>query len=329
MTRMPVGDNEPFSAAYWAGLTNAHALEAVSEGLNPAPGAGDLEIDVSSGAVMVDGDTHAVDADTVSVSAGDGSDPRVDLITADGDNTVNVVEGTPADNPVAPAIPEGEVLIGAVYVPAGASSVSAAEINDYRAIRGESQYPYGDADVTTARELEYDFKNTTWQGDEIFVGAFDAEFWPNGVAVSSTSNMNRSAWADVLSHPVAFPVSDIGPFVATFELNEGGYTDQRYFHFRGRGASGNRLAIDAENNTITVQSAAGGSDSASVDLSGDFTVRLEWDGSTATVDVDGTQVLTSGNFEPNEQYEIRMRVYNSPATDGNIRLRDVRFESLP
>lgn len=146
MTRNPVGDNEAFSAVYWSAITNAHNLEAVKEGCVPSKGTGSYQVNISEGIVTVNGRDYPVDAHSVSVGAS-AANPRVDLITLGTDALATVTAGTPAADPVAPAIPEGEVVIAVVFVPGGASSITAADIHDYRVI----------LDAESTEEFQRDF----------------------------------------------------------------------------------------------------------------------------------------------------------------------------
>lgn len=67
----------------------------------------------------------------------DAGETRVDLITVDSTGATNTTEGSPGAgtdaNPViAPDIPSGQVLIAAVTVDGGATSLTSGDIHDYR-----------------------------------------------------------------------------------------------------------------------------------------------------------------------------------------------------
>lgn len=134
MTLNPVGDNEAFSAVYWSAITNAHNLEAVIEGCAPSKGTGNWAVDVAEGRVAVNGQNYPVEAQSVSVPSANATNPRVDLVTLGRDATLAVTAGTPATDPAAPDIPEGRVVVAVVFVPAGAASITASDINDYRVL---------------------------------------------------------------------------------------------------------------------------------------------------------------------------------------------------
>ena len=78
-----------------------------------------LTVDVAAGTVQVDGTSVGVGAGTETVAAGDGSNPRFDLIAADNLGATSVVAGVAASNPVFPAIPGNSVILAAIYIPAG------------------------------------------------------------------------------------------------------------------------------------------------------------------------------------------------------------------
>lgn len=134
MTRNPVGDNEAFSAAYWSAKANAHGGEAVVSGLDPSKGTGNYDVDTAEGEIQVGSRAAFLEPQTTTVAAADATNPRVDIITADLASNVTVTEGVPSPNPAAPDIPDDEVLICAVFVPGGASQITASDIHDYRII---------------------------------------------------------------------------------------------------------------------------------------------------------------------------------------------------
>jgi hypothetical protein len=159
MTRNPVGDNEAFSAVLWSAMVNAHDDEIIETGFEPSKGSGNWEVDTTGGSVWISGTKYDHTADTAFLSTADGTDPRVDLVTVDTVPNVSVVEGTPAADPVAPDIPDGEVLIAAVFVPAGAGSISASDIHDYRVI-GTPEPPVTYSNQLTNRSTGTWYQNT-------------------------------------------------------------------------------------------------------------------------------------------------------------------------
>jgi len=138
MTRNPVGDSEQFSATYWSSIYNAHNQEGVLNGLVPSKGSGDFDIDTTSGEAIVQSTkTGSVNAQSPAVTLNTSdSDDRVDLVHINSAGTISKTTGTAATDPNAPDIPSGEVLLAAVLVEGGASSLSSAgsKIADYRTI---------------------------------------------------------------------------------------------------------------------------------------------------------------------------------------------------
>jgi len=131
MTRNPVEDGENFSAVYWSAITNAVGNEYIDNGCTPTNGTGDLDVDIASGDVYVAGGSASVSSQTVTVSSS-GTDDRVDIITINSSGSASVTEGTEAADPNAPSIPTDEVLVAAVHVRGGSSSLSPSDIKDYR-----------------------------------------------------------------------------------------------------------------------------------------------------------------------------------------------------
>ena len=110
-------------------------------------GRSDLQYDVAAGVAVcskgdADGKTLAYwpGGQTAAVSAGDASNPRIDLVwitahnpkAGDADNSVvvGVTQGTPAANPVAPELPAGCTLLRSMRVPANATATSSATATD-------------------------------------------------------------------------------------------------------------------------------------------------------------------------------------------------------
>lgn len=119
-------------------------------------GRSDLSYSVAAGCAVVsrsDSDGYAEayweGGKTPVVSAGDPSNPRIDVIwikandrqQGDDDNRVHigVTQGTPAANPVAPSLSAGCLSLSEFRVPAMATSTNSATINDY----GDEAIPYG------------------------------------------------------------------------------------------------------------------------------------------------------------------------------------------
>lgn len=112
------------------GVVNAGDLELTA-------GAGSMEIDAAAGTVFYIATEHsyAGAAPAVTLSAGDPDDDRWDTIAFD-TSTDSVVahEGTPAANPTAQDISGAEILLGVVYVAAGATDVGDSNILNWRAM---------------------------------------------------------------------------------------------------------------------------------------------------------------------------------------------------
>jgi hypothetical protein len=117
---------------------------AVVSGCEVGPGDNALEVDVTSGTVIVEQSRHSVSAQTVSLSSAN-SDPRKDLVYVDGSGSVAVAEGiaepaapsnatgrdtyrpSPPDLNNTAATPVAEVWIGA-----NASDIATEDVTDRR-----------------------------------------------------------------------------------------------------------------------------------------------------------------------------------------------------
>lgn len=84
-----------------------------------------LTFSVSPAKIMVDGTVYETDAATVTLSDGDGTHPRKDVIAANIDGTIDVVEGTPAASPAEPDVdPNTQVLLTVIDVAQSATTPS-------------------------------------------------------------------------------------------------------------------------------------------------------------------------------------------------------------
>lgn len=172
-------------------------------------GRSDLKYNVSSGVAVCsrgtsDGYTEAYWAGgtTDAVSAGDASNPRIDLIyilphdptQGDSDNqvVVGVVQGTPAASPTKPSTPSGAVALAAMRVPSGATSTASA-INilnvDYAIPYGSSLGILSDKTFTSN---QYITGNCTMTRDTIYIPTDRAvEFH-----ITVTASANGGKWTN-------------------------------------------------------------------------------------------------------------------------------------
>lgn len=117
-----------------------------------AQGTPDMTVAVAAGSVTLGGAVPAtVSSGNVTITAADATSPRFDLIVANSSGTKSATAGTPSSNPVFPAIPANSVVLAAVYIPAGATSITSARIIDKRAFIGTAVIPFTTTDNTIAR----------------------------------------------------------------------------------------------------------------------------------------------------------------------------------
>lgn len=142
---------ESFEVALGEGI---HALDynlrraradgyAVVDGCEPTAGTG-LDVNVSGGTIYHNGTSVGVGSQTVTLASGE-TEPRKDTVFIDSTGAVNVEQGTATARlpeaggrfetyAPAPPLPSGgpHVVVGEVFVPAGASSVGSADVRDRR-----------------------------------------------------------------------------------------------------------------------------------------------------------------------------------------------------
>lgn len=81
-----------------------------------------LTFDVSSGVFSVSGTLYSYTGGSVTISSGDSSFDRYDLIYIDSGNTASVKEGTPALTPIIPTLGDDEVGLGVVFIESGSTT---------------------------------------------------------------------------------------------------------------------------------------------------------------------------------------------------------------
>ena len=135
--------SQPFASDFDALLQRD--MGVVSGCAADANGTG-LGVDVTAGTVVVNGNIVAVSAGTpaVTLTAADGSNPRIDLIHVNGSGTIAKTDGTAAAAPVAPALPADVVLLAQIHLPASTTTLTDAMVTDKR-IYINRQGTFGDA----------------------------------------------------------------------------------------------------------------------------------------------------------------------------------------
>lgn len=178
---MPPEDNvAEIGQSYHALYHNVQVRRAYGYGVvsggQVSPGSTGLSVDVEGGTALFDGDRRSIPSRTdLSIPSPDASDPRKDLVVYDG-TTVDVIVGTaqpaPSDQGSAtrfelyqPSPPDTSttpvVVLAELFVSAGASSLSPADVNDLRtdpsvdadrvSLPDDARLTLGDADDFTVR----------------------------------------------------------------------------------------------------------------------------------------------------------------------------------
>lgn len=129
-------------------------------------GASNNGVSVAAGTVSVGGTEATVSSGTVTLTAPDGTNPRIDLVWADSSGTKGKTDGTAAAVPAPPALPASTVVLAYVYSPAaGGNTVGSTWITDKRVgisvPRTKSIVKIADESVTSSTVLQDD--------DELFL----------------------------------------------------------------------------------------------------------------------------------------------------------------
>ena len=118
------GNADLLGARHWGVLNGLQVTE------NSTP---DMSVLVAAGSCIVNGTEITKTTSTnVSISAADDTNPRWDIITINDVGTIAATAGTPAADPVPPALPANNILLALVYVAAGVTQITNANIYDRR-----------------------------------------------------------------------------------------------------------------------------------------------------------------------------------------------------
>lgn len=154
-------------------VEGTRGLNCVLSGLAVTGGA-DMTPAVAKGAVLSNGVMYAVAAADVTITTADSTNPRIDLIVVNSSGTLAVRAGTAAASPKPPARSTNDVVIAAVYVPAGDTAIATSQITDLRMIRdtGICIYRQTTADTVNTTSTAIEALNRTNSGVTIPSGLF-------------------------------------------------------------------------------------------------------------------------------------------------------------
>lgn len=129
------GDNDLQSVLYQEDIeilvAGMQGVDCVLSGL-AMTGGSDLTPDVAKGAVLTNGVLKAIAAASVTVTAADPTNPRIDLVVVNSSGALAVRAGTPAAAPKPPARTANDVVLYQVYVPAADTTIAQAQLIDRR-----------------------------------------------------------------------------------------------------------------------------------------------------------------------------------------------------
>jgi len=122
--------NLPDGKAYTrdsTGILEFNVADGVFSGLTASNGTSGLKFTVEVGTFYLEGRfySHSQTIDEITIGAGDPTNPRFDIIVIDSTNVATVVAGTPAADPVLPALPAKKVLVDVIFVPVNQAAGSA------------------------------------------------------------------------------------------------------------------------------------------------------------------------------------------------------------
>jgi len=100
-----------------------------------AQGSPDMTVAVAAGTVRSNNGFFSVAAGNVTISAADGTNPRIDLVVVNSSGTKAARTGTAAASPKPAAKSANDVVLAAIYVPASDTTLETDHITDLRVLR--------------------------------------------------------------------------------------------------------------------------------------------------------------------------------------------------
>jgi len=156
-------------------------------------GGADMTPAVASGVVISNRVWFSVTGADVTISAADGTNPRLDLIVVNSSGALAVRTGTAAAAPKPPARSANDVVLGVVYVPASDTTIATSQVTDLRVIRDDiarspvylrQDATYTLTSATTAQKL---FNASTNGRITLDVGTYEFDIIVALTSMSATS----------------------------------------------------------------------------------------------------------------------------------------------
>lgn len=201
--------------------------------LEVVPGGG-MNVQAQSGAAFIEGENVACqgmyfvqnDAPvTLAIAASDPTDPRIDLVIAhvydaaygDAETAwhLEVITGTPSPAPTAPTAPANSIVLAEVFVPAGATEITSANITDRRQAYGmcagageetvvfNNNGTFSKADYPSASQIRVRVQAGGGEGGHVFAGTGTGE----GSGGGGGGGGYAESLLDVASLPDSVPVT--------------------------------------------------------------------------------------------------------------------------
>lgn len=163
-------------------LAGINGIDCVLSGCAVTGGA-DMTPAVAKGAVLTNGVLKPVTAADVTIGTADATNPRIDLIVVDSTGAKQVRAGTAApyvpgsSAPKPPARSANDVVIAAVYVPAGDTSIETSKCIDMRVMRQQGP-------ITIYKTTVAETTNNTAAAIQALFKANSGVSIPNGLFLS-------------------------------------------------------------------------------------------------------------------------------------------------
>lgn len=167
-----------------AGIANDGVI---SGGAVTAQGTPDMTVAVAAGVGRVGATIITIGAGNVTITAADGTNPRIDVIQVNSSGTKSAVAGTASATPKAPALSGTAITLAFVYVPAADTTIATNQITDKRCLVGSKRVSViitldgGGAAITTGVKdyikIPWNFVASSWTIVAAQSGSIVVDIW--------------------------------------------------------------------------------------------------------------------------------------------------------
>lgn len=275
-----------------------------------------MSVDVSAGDAIINGSyVNKASKTNVAVTPADSSYPRKDIVVIDSSGTISVIAGTaekaiPHDEtgvntrkPEPPDIPSNKIILAEIWVAAGATSITDADITDRRVL-GPQHFPWNLMDIVSQSYLYSCYRY--WDG---YIQIFASKSFRGSTTVGL--GIQRAAvYLQTFRRIFGYGTYEAKAYVSGRETGKYFYPFMMEYPFHSSTASWWFRAKDTSDNKV--QTGWNGSNTQT-DITGwdpttEATLKVEWSSSQVKFYVNGTLKATHTTYIPQKPMPLTLEL---------------------